>query len=407
MKNLYLLIVLTAWAACTGGGQKKENDTAEKETIRRFEGLPAFDLQKEYPKKEIILQDIADVSYIALETNDKSLVSNYRIIMTDSLIITKNKNSDLLFFDRSGKFLHSFNRTGMSGEEYGDDISGYCIDTKAQEIFIYDGIRKNIKVYDYKGEFKRTLKMPRNLWFFNGILDYDENYLFGEDRRFVDALDIHENRINKTPYYKISKKDGELVSIPITVKERIRDGLFYSKGEIGIGTSLRVDPVARWSSDILIADYSLDTVYTYRDDKLTPLAVRHNNKTENNIPIIATIDLMTDRYLLWYTVVKDIDIEKNYVPDPISYLYDRFTNEYCQAEIINRDGAPVTDPTSFLTRLSANYHTVPKNYALQCYPAHLLIELNEQGKLKGELKEIASKLDEEDNPVLIIAKFKE
>lgn len=165
MKNLYLLIVLTAWAACTGGGQKKENDTAEKETIRRFEGLPAFDLQKEYPKKEIILQDIADVSYIALETNDKSLVSNYRIIMTDSLIITKNKNSDLLFFDRSGKFLHSFNRTGMSGEEYGDDISGYCIDTKAQEIFIYDGIRKNIMVYDYKGAFKRTLKMPRNLWF--------------------------------------------------------------------------------------------------------------------------------------------------------------------------------------------------------------------------------------------------
>lgn len=42
MKNLYLLLVLTAWAACTGG-QKKENDTAEKETIRRFEGLPAFD----------------------------------------------------------------------------------------------------------------------------------------------------------------------------------------------------------------------------------------------------------------------------------------------------------------------------------------------------------------------------
>lgn len=242
---------------------------------------------------------------------------------------------------------------------------------------------------------------------FNGILDYDENYLFGEDRRFVDDLDIHENRINKTPYYKISKKDGELVSIPITVKERIRDGLFYSKGEIGIGTSLRVDPVARWSSDILIADYSLDTVYTYRDDKLTPLAVRHNNKTENNIPIIATIDLMTDRYLLWYTVVKDIDIEKNNVPDPITYLYDRFTNEYCQAEIINRDGVLVTDATSFFTRLSANYHTAPKNYALQCYPAHLLIELNEQGKLKGELKEIASKLDEEDNPVLIIAKFKE
>ena len=32
---------------------------------------------------------------------------------------------------------------------------------------------------------------------------------------------------------------------------------------------------------------------------------------------------------------------------------------------------------------------------------------NGQGKLKGELKEIASKLNDEDNPVLLIAKFKE
>ena len=33
-------------------------------------------------------------------------------------------------------------------------------------------------------------------------------------------------------------------------------------------------------------------------------------------------------------------------------------------------------------------------------------ELLELGKLQGKLKEIASKLDEEDNPVLVLAKFK-
>ena len=33
-------------------------------------------------------------------------------------------------------------------------------------------------------------------------------------------------------------------------------------------------------------------------------------------------------------------------------------------------------------------------------------KLLEEGKLQGELKEIASKLTEEDNPVIMLAKFK-
>ena len=43
---------------------------------------------------------------------------------------------------------------------------------------------------------------------------------------------------------------------------------------------------------------------------------------------------------------------------------------------------------------------------MQYYPAYVLIELLEEGKLQGELKEIASKLTEEDNPVIMLAKFK-
>ena len=116
---------------------------------------------------------------------------------------------------------------------------------------------------------------------------------------------------------------------------------------------------------------------------------------------------MTGRYLLWYTIVKDIDVKNNHVSDPVAYLYDRFTNEYCQVDLVNRDGVSATNVPIFQIRLSANYHVVPENYAIQCYPAEKLIELNGQGKLKGELKEIASKLNDEDNPVLLIAKFKE
>lgn len=178
-------------------------------------------------------------------------------------------------------------------------------------------------------------------------------------------------------------------------------------GDLGASVGLFMSPVARLGSDILIADYSLDTAYVYRDDHLIPLTVRRNHTSENNIPILATVDVMTGRYLLWYTIVKDIDVKNNHVSDPVTYLYDRFTNEYCRVDLVNRDVVSATNIPAFQMRLSANYHVVPENYAIQYYPAEELIELNGQGKLKGELKEIASKLNDEDNPVLLIAKFKE
>ena len=364
-------------------------------------------MQEQYPEKEIILQDIADVRYVVLETGDSSLVGIRPILMTDSFLVTVNKKSDVIFFDKSGKYLHSFNHTGMSGEEYGDVVSGYCIDEKAREIFIYDGLQSRIQVYGYGGAYRRTLKLPQNRMFASSIFEYDENFLFGEDYRLVDSQ-IGKYPVNKTPYYKISKKDGKLTSIPITVKERIRDGLSYTVGDGAFGyVSLLMSPVARFGSDILIADYSLDTAYVYRDDHLIPLTVRRNHTSENNIPILATVDVMTGRYLLWYTIVKDIDVKNNRVSDPVSYLYDRFTNEYCRVDLVNRDVVSATNIPAFQMRLSANYHVVPENYAIQYYPAEELIELNGQGKLKGELKEIASKLNDEDNPVLLIAKFKE
>ena len=405
MKNLYLILVLSALVACSGSPQK-EKPACVNTPAEPFTGLPVFDLQGQYPKKEIILQDIADVRYAVLETGDSSLVGTRPILMTDSLIVTVNKKSDVIFFDKSGKYLHSFNHTGMSGEEYGDIVSGYCIDEKAREIFIYDGLQSRIQGYGYGGAYRRTLKLPKNRMFVFSIFEYDENFLFGEDYLFVDSQD-GKYPVNKTPYYKISKKDGKLTSIPITLKERIRDGLSYMIGDLGVSVGLFMSPVARLGSDILIADYSLDTAYVYRDDHLIPLTVRRNHTSENNIPILATVDVMTGRYLLWYTIVKDIDVKNNHVSDPVTYLYDRFTNEYCRVDLVNRDVVSATNIPAFQMRLSANYHVVPENYAIQYYPAEELIELNGQGKLKGELKEIASKLNDEDNPVLLIAKFKE
>lgn len=95
-EKLYLLFALGALVACTGSPQK-EKPASVNTPAEPFGGLPVFDLQGQYPKKEIILQDLADVRYVALETGDSSLVGTRPILMTDSLIVTVNKKSDVIF----------------------------------------------------------------------------------------------------------------------------------------------------------------------------------------------------------------------------------------------------------------------------------------------------------------------
>ncbi len=63
--------------------------------------IPVVDVTKTYPKKEIVLQDIAEVEYIPLETRDDVLIDNNRRIVycsNDTIIIHNKQRGDFLFF---------------------------------------------------------------------------------------------------------------------------------------------------------------------------------------------------------------------------------------------------------------------------------------------------------------------
>lgn len=75
------------------------------------QALPVIDMNEDYPEKEIVLQDIADISYIPLETNDEFLFDGSVEVVTDQYVITKgHRGNDVCFFSRQGK--HSTASTG-------------------------------------------------------------------------------------------------------------------------------------------------------------------------------------------------------------------------------------------------------------------------------------------------------
>ncbi len=122
---------------------------------------------------------------------------------------------------------------------------------------------------------------------------------------------------------------------------------------------------------------------------------------DNGIPYIVAPDAMTNDFFLWHTIEKDF--KKPILPTK-TYLQNRHTGRCIQVKLIDKN---ITDKHfDFSQRMTANDHVLPQNSVLQFYSAYKLKELYEIGKLTGELKEIASKLNDDDNPVLMLAKFK-
>ena len=109
MKKLFycvalLLALLTA--SCGDANQK-------------ISALPQIDMNADYPEKEICLQDIAEVSYIPLETTDEFLLNeNARIMVVSSKGILCVSDSKAYILHPDGKLRFTLNKRGEGPREY-------------------------------------------------------------------------------------------------------------------------------------------------------------------------------------------------------------------------------------------------------------------------------------------------
>lgn len=377
--------------------------------------LPVFDLEKEYAERPLLFQDIADVEYVPLETTDESVVSGVAFVSMDekNIVIYDSRTSSFVVFDRQGKFQKAFCHKGESGEEY-RNTNGMAVDFKAREIYTFDYgafAPSRIQVYDFEGRYVRTLDIPE--WTLLKIRNYDEEYLFAEDVTYVDTES--RDKARKQPYYLVSKQTGEMKQLPLYVKEREGSGLLWKVTDDGNNTKFSTSiyfpnyPISSSGERIFIADFGLDTIYTYYKDRLEPIAVKQNRLTKHGSTVMTEVCAQTDRYLLLCTGDKRLqDGNPPSIPDPQYLLYDYQSGGINRVILENADGITYKD---MFENLSGMPHCAlgdfPAGYALTSFRPSFLLEKYEKGELKGSLKEIASKLDVEDNPVLAIIKFKE
>ena len=368
--------------------------------------LPVLDLSKEYPEVKVDIHELGEVEYIPLETTDESImrVGLYHYISNDYIIV--QDLGVMQIFDRKGKHITRFDHTGPGPKEY-HYIHGCKADFRAKELYIYDP--KKIQVYSFSGEWIRTVgNIPEGIRP-EFTFDYNEKYLITHNV-FHDYWNFEKLPVDLTPYYLIDKQTGEFIPLPLTVKNRISRIVHKEIKDISenvaqpIVEKILINPMLANGSDILIADFGLDTLYSYKNDRLTPIAVQYPSAHSTNPPVVIAPFFYTDQFLIFKPV--EIRYDSKYALQPLDdaplMMWNRKTNEIYRIQLYDSNR-----PNRKLKNTMEGMQLENPNQIFIAHYADKLCTDNEEGKLKGELKEITSRLTEEDCHVLAICKLKD
>lgn len=374
MKNihLFLIAVLCVVSSCSSP-EKGE--------------LLEVDLSVSASEKEIVLQDICKVCYVALD--DSVVVPSRPRLITDSRIVYVDSEGNFLFFGKDGKYLKQFNHKGQGPGEY-PMVRRVLYDAATSWFWVYSG--NKLLAYTEDGELRSELALDESLMNLWELVDYDAGHFLG-------------NRMNSTePYILISKEDGAVAdTLGLTIRKFVEP---YIKVEDG-GNVFAITPafyqIVRFENDYLLTNLGLDTFYVAdRQQHVKPYLRRSESVHGDKEPTLLNAWVEAGGYYFYSTVEKrfEPDTEEGFPQE--YYLMEKATGKIYKQHIVNEDmeGQDIhLDPAVIERTLHADEGCL----VLQ---ADELLEYAEEGAIKSEaLARIVESLDEDSNPVLMFLSF--
>ena len=302
-------------------------------------------------------------------------------------------DGDIFIFDRNGKGLRKFNRKGQGSEEYIFNLSAF-VDDNSGEIYI-DEIIRNVLVYDFQGNFLKSIPRGDNKWI--NATNYNQDYLIARESPSIQIQ-------NKTDYQRfviISKQDGNIAKdFRIYFKKKVEWGITNRTENAGGAPHLY--PIVPYNDSWLLTEPSSDTIFKLSPDySLTPFIARTPSIQSMKPAVFLLPCIFTDRYYFMETVTMDADILRNEKFPKTHLMYDRIDNTLFEYTVFNDDFSEKV-PVNLTMQETTNSEIA----FCQKLEPHELIEAYEKGQLKGKLKEIAAELEEDSNPVIMLVKYK-
>ena len=351
--------------------------------------LPNIDVKKDYPEKEFILTDIAEVTYVHLsaKNNDFLYKGTINYVSENTIVINDYSSGSILFFSKDGTPRSRFNRFGEGSQEYKQKyIPQLLYDEKTNEVFIYTMRSDVIMVYTSTGDYLREIKISKDV---NSINFYDNQSLIINDQR---------------TFYRISKADGEVLEqmeIPYGEADlKIKMSSSFSS------VSIPLARIVKSSDGYYLCNPEADTIYLYSNNKsLTP--VLYKTPLSINLDPVIILDNCLDvgkyQFMRVHTRHISSGTKDSEYPDRF-YIRDKKNGDIFRQKIILPDYIgkelfvfPI--PNQFFHEKSNRIH-----FELN------LLELKEaykENRLSGKLKELVATLDENnDNNVFMFVDFK-
>jgi len=167
--------------------------------------------------------------------------------------------------------------------------------------------------------------------------------------------------------------------------------------------------LTRLDDEVYVSEVGSDTIYHLVGDCLEPFITRTPSVQDEDCKYLLYLQGITPRHYLLRFQAKVVG-ESNTVGNMVYYddaetksvMYEQATGNICVPKFINKDYQAADGALGELRFNGCDAHT-----AYLKLEAFHLIEALEAGELSSDLKTIAEGLKEDDNPVLMVVKFKE
>ncbi len=363
--------------------------------------LITIDLDEEYPKTSLSIEEIANVEYLQLETTNNAFISSVsNIAMSNKLIIICDRLlGEIFLFDRKGKYLNTISNRGNGPNEY-NSISNFCVDFNKEEIYVCDyQLKYRILTYSFEGEFIRSTKLIDRIWP-ETIYSCDENYFIVLNSNISNTTSSSKTH---NPYKIINKNTGKIVDLPIKTELRETNYSLSKKGDIYNYSKINIDQIIKAKDGFIISDFVIDTIYHYKNGNLNPIAIIKKNHSKNNSNLLSSVNLITNKYIFVNVIKKEINNNTKQISetDQRYLFYNKAENRIYETEIYSSD---ITNSKEM--QWDSYGMDLPDGCFIKVFYADRLIDLLENNRIHGKLKEEALILEENSNPILMIVCFK-
>ena len=392
MKKTTLPVILAFLLLSCNSGEKSSSTVSGNLKKLIEKGPVTLDLDNKTPAQDILLQEVADVSYIPLETTDDVLLAQFKYVaaITDSLVLIRNGFYEFVTFNSDGTILSQFNKRGESRQEY-TSAAIHSYDKQAKEFYIVDGAAQRIQVYSLDGKYNRTIpfQSANQVSFLAKI---GEPLLMYEN--YESYTEMNKDTVLQ-PYIVYSEKEENLSRLDITITDPVST-------KVRTGEFITLSPnrsILAYGDGFLLFNNSIDTVHYFTQEReIKPIiAIEPTIKQTNSI---LDMYFVCDSYLFLEQTMKTPRPGKT-GKDSEALAFDFKTGDLFPYKFVNQD-FPTQKDINLFWRPQA-----PKNVLTSLIEAGDILDAYDEGKLSGTLKELAPTLDADDNPVLMIVKFHE